>query len=337
MARFDFHGLTVETSSDFPADPGALLLAALPPAPSPAAAGSLPDLAIRIAPASPAELTQRLPGPDAFVYGASRLRIAGDTVELAWPGTRFTIAGPRVEGLVDRRAMEQPEGADLVAHGPLLMALAVALRSLGCYHLHAAALVLPRGPTLLVPALSGAGKSTLATALVLAGAGFLGDDTLFVRRDGPSVRLLALPRDFHLTGRTAEALGLTDRLDPALLTPAGKGRFDAFARFGDRFRAEAPAPDFILLPRISGEPATRLLPAMPSAALGALLESSALVATRGLPGGAAHLPVLASMANGATALHAELGLDLLADPRATAGRVIAQLGALQATAAGPPG
>jgi hypothetical protein len=322
VARFDFHGLTVETSSAFPADPGAMLLAALPPAP----AGAAADLTIRLAPATPAELEQQLPGPDAFVYGASRLRIAGDTVELAWLGTRFTVTGPRVEGLVDPRAMEQPEGADLMAQGPLLMALSVALRSLGCYHLHAAALVLPQGPTVLVPALSGSGKSTLATTLILAGAGFLGDDTLFVRRDGASVRLLALPRDFHLTERSAGALGLTDRLDPALLTLAGKGRFDAHASFGDRFHAEAPAPDYILLPRITGEPATRLAPAGPSAALGALLESSALVATRGLPGGAAHLPVLASMANGATALHAELGLDLLSDPQGTATRLLAELG-----------
>ena len=325
MARFDFHGLTVETTSVFPADPGALLLAALPAARSPAAAGSLPDLTLRLAPATPAELEQRLPGPDAFVYGASRLRVAGDTVELAWPGTRFTITGPRVEGLVDRRAMAEPEGADLVAHGPLLMALAVALRSLGCYHLHAAALVLSQGPTVLVPALSGAGKSTLATALVLAGAGFLGDDTLFVRRDGPSVRLLALPRDFHLTGRSAEALGLTDRLDPALLTLAGKGRLDAHVRFPGRFAAEAPAPSFMLLPRISGEPSTRLEPAGPADALGALLESSALVATRGLPGGPGHLPVLAGMADGASSFRAELGLDLLADPAGTVRAILARL------------
>ena len=320
-ARFDFHGLIVETASTLSSDPAARLLAPLPGAPE----GPGADLSIRLGPGTGSALTPRLPGPDAFVYGAHRLRIGGARVELAWPGALLTIDGARVDGLVDPALLREQGGDDRVAQGPLLVALAVALRALGCYHLHAAALTLPELGTLLVPALSGSGKSTLATALVLSGAGFLGDDTLFVRRDGASARLLALPRDFHLSGRSAEAMGLSATLFPGLLNQAGKGRLDAHVRFPGRFAAEAPAPSFMLLPRISGEPSTRLEPAGPADALGALLESSALVATRGLPGGPGHLPVLAGMADGASSFRAELGLDLLADPAGTVRAILARL------------
>jgi hypothetical protein len=321
VARFDFHGLTVETSSAFPFDPAARLLAPLPAAPAnrPAA------FVIHVASATPGDLEPRLPGPDAFDYGANQVRISGQVVELRWPGARTTVNGTRVDLRVDPEAMATAAGQELISQGPLLVALAVALRSFGCYHLHAAALLLPGMGTILIPATSGSGKSTLATALVLAGAGFLGDDTLFVRREGAGVKLLAMARDFHLSEASAKAMGLTDRLDAVHQTMAGKGRFDAAGAFPERFRPEADAPAFMLLPRITGAPATRLEPAGPSAALGALLESSVLVATRGLPGGPGHLPVLADLANGAATFQSGLGLDLLSDPAGTARRILERL------------
>lgn len=318
---FDFHGLVIETGATLSSDPTALLLAALPTAPE----GSEAALTVRLRPGQGDALKQRLPGPDAFNYGASRLRIAGGLVELAWPGALLIVDGTRVQGFIDPTTLQADGGDDLLAHGPLLMALAIALRALGCYHLHAAALVLPGLGTVLIPGTSGSGKSTLATVLLGQGASFLGDDTLFVRRKGEEIRLLALPRDFHLTGRLAEALGLPTSLFSGKVTLAGKGRLDAQGRFPGRFIAEAAAPAFLLLPTISGEPSTRLEPVGPAAALGALLESSALVATRGLPGGPGHLPVLAGLADGARSFQAGLGLDLLADPAATASRILGRL------------
>jgi hypothetical protein len=320
-SRFDFHGLVIETVSSLPYDPARLLLAPLPTAPP----GLPADLTISLGPAAADELVQRLPGPDAFVYAPNRLRIARDIVELAAPESLFTISGRRIDGLVSPPCLAGEGSADLVAQGPLLVALAVALRALGCYHLHAAALALPGLGTVLVPGPSGSGKSTLATALIGHGAHFLGDDTLFARRDGDQLRLLALSRDFHLSGQSAAALGISGPPSSARLTGAGKGRLDARTCFPGRFIAEAPAPSVILLPRITGMPTTRLEPEGPSVALGALLESSVLVATRGLPGGAGHLPLLAGLADGATTFRAELGLDLLSDPAATATLILSRL------------
>jgi hypothetical protein len=290
-----------------------------------ARAGAGPELTIRLRAGAGAALVQRLAGPDGFVYGGNRLRIAGGVVELSWPGALLTIDGSSIEGVVDPALLEREGGEEELAQGPLLMALSVALRALGRYHLHAACLVLPEVGTVLVPALSGCGKSTLATALVQAGAAFLGDDTLFVERGAGALRLLALPREFHLTERSALAMGLEPKLAPGSRTLAGKGRLDALGAFPGRFRRTALPPSFILLPRISGEGASRLEPAGPSTALGALLESSALVASRALPGAADHLPVLAGLADGARTFRAELGLDLLSDPGGTARRILGRL------------
>lgn len=120
-------------------------------------------------------------------------------------------------------------------------------------------------------------------------------------------------------------MGLAAALEAGPATLAGKRRLDAEAAFPGRFRWDAAAPAFVLLPRITGAAATTLAPAGPADALGLLLESSALVATRGLPGGEGHLPLLGALADGARVHHAELGLDLLADGPAVARRLVAEL------------
>ena len=127
-SRFDFHGLVIETDSNLPYDPARLLLAPLPSAPP-----DLPaDLTISLDPAAQGELEQRLPGPDAFAYAPNRLRISNDVVELAAPEALLTIACKRIDGLVSSSFLAREGSADLIAQGPLLVALAVALRSLGC-------------------------------------------------------------------------------------------------------------------------------------------------------------------------------------------------------------
>jgi len=324
VARLRFHHLVVETRSSLPVDPAARLLAPLPPA----EAGAPVDLVIETRPGGDADLAPRLGGPPAFDHGGLQLRVAGGVVEVAWDRTRFTVeAGPvpRALGFVDPALLETPLGLHAVAQVPTLMALAAALRARGVFHLHAACLVLAGDRPVLVPALAGSGKSTLAGAFIAAGAGYLGDDTLWVARRGGAIRLLALPREFHLAERSAAALGLAGQLEADHDSLAGKRRLDAARAFPGRFRWEAGPPTGIVLPHLTGEAETRLLAAGPADALGMLLESSALVATRGLPGGAAHLPLLGELADGARVVRAELGLDLLADPAGVAGRIAAAL------------
>lgn len=324
VARHRFHHLVIEARSTLAVDPVARLLAPLPPAPPEAPA----DVRLETRAAGPGELTARLPGPPAFVFGDLALRVSSGTVELCWPGARFTVDAlplPRALGVVDPASLGTPLELHAAAQVPALFAFAAAIRARGVFHLHAACLVLAGERTVLIPALAGSGKSTLAASLVAAGAGFLGDDTVFLARRDGAARLLALPREFHLSERSAQAVGLADRLSDGHQTLGGKRRLDAEAAFPGRFRWDAPAPAVILLPRITGEATSRLEPAGPAEALGLLLESSALVATRGLPGGDGHLPLLGELADGARVLHAELGLDLLADGPAVARRLVRDL------------
>jgi hypothetical protein len=337
VTRRRFHHLVVEHRSSLAADPAARLLGPLPEAgpgdpvdvqlETRAADGPSRAGAPWAIPAS-GELAPHLPVAPAFTHGDLEVRLSGGTVEVCWPRARFTVDAspvPRAVGLVDEAVLDSPLGLHAVAQVPTLIALAAALRARGVFHLHAACLVLPGDRTVLVPALAGAGKSTLAASLVATGADYLGDDTVFLARRGHEARLLALPREFHLAPRSARAVGLEAALDPGHETLAGKRRLDAAAAFPGRFRWDAPAPSLILLPRITGEPLTRLEPAGPADALGLLLESSALVATRGLPGGQGHLPLLGELADGARVLRAELGLDLLEDGAAVARRMAAEM------------
>lgn len=324
MGRHRFHHLVVEARTALSPDPVARLLAPLPPAPE----GASADLVLETRAAAGAALAPRLPGPPAFAFGGMELRVGGGVVELTASGARFTVDAaplPRAVGLVDPAALATPLDLHVMAQLPALFAFAAAARARGVYHLHAACVVLPGERTVLVPALAGSGKSTLAAALVAAGAEYLGDDTVFLARLDGAPRLLALPREFHLSEASARAVGLGAAAGAGHATLAGKRRFDAAAAFPGRFRWQAPAPTAILLPRITGEATSHLAPAGPADALGLLLESSVLVATRGLPGGPGHLPLLGELADGARVLHAELGLDLLADGPAVARRLATEL------------
>lgn len=81
------------------------------------------------------------------------------------------------------------------------------LKRRGLWAVHAA--LLGRGGRgLLLAGPSGAGKSTLALLLALAGFDLLGDDTLFLRRDGEggAVRALAFPDEVDVADTTARLL-----------------------------------------------------------------------------------------------------------------------------------
>ena len=204
----------------------------------------------------------------------------------------------------------------------LLVALVLALRWRGIFHLHAGALAAPDGRGILVAGGAGAGKSTLTLALLEAGCSYLGDDAVFLSTRGGDLAVLALPRPFHVAPRTAGAFPRVGALLSDLLPAGEKRRLDPRQAWPGRERPGMGAPSLILLPRVSGERTTLVEQLSSAEAMGALIESSTLVVVDGLPGGAEHLEVLRRVADRARAFRVESGLDLLEAPAETVDRLL---------------
>lgn len=103
----------------------------------------------------------------------------------------------------------------LLSHPLFSLPLIEALRRRGLYNIHAAGLV-SGGRALLFAGSSGAGKSTLTLAMLQAGLGLLGDDTVFVRGE----EILAFPDEIDVTEETADWFGSAF---PALRRPNTEG------------------------------------------------------------------------------------------------------------------
>jgi hypothetical protein len=317
--RRALHGIAVHVRSALADDPAAHLFARLPEA-----RGDERDVLVvetRLA-AGAADLAPRHPRAAAAEDGALTLHAGDGEVEAVAPGALVRVSrdGTRIDAVVDPRV--PAAHGHVFAEVPLLAATLAALRPRGLYHLHAAAIVLEDGRSLLVAGPGGSGKSTLAAALVVAGAAYLGDDAVLVGiRDG-ALRLLAVRRDFHLAPLSARAIPGA-RLEPRR-TLGGKHPLDPRAAFPGRARDEAGAPALLLYPRVADAPRTTLTPLTQAEALARLLECSAYAASRVPAGEEAHLAALARLAEGAPAFAADLGRDLLEDAPGTARRLVAE-------------
>lgn len=90
----------------------------------------------------------------------------------------------------------------LISHPLFNLPLIEMLKRRGQFSIHAAALTL-RGRGLLIAGDSGTGKTTLTVALLRAGFGFLGDDTVFLSGDRDATRVFAFPDEIDFTDQTA--------------------------------------------------------------------------------------------------------------------------------------
>lgn len=293
------------------------LLAALPPGDP----GEPPDLVVSIA-ESASPVPQDVGGRLILQHGnlrgwardgAVRVGDGSSAVEISADGRRITGAVHVAAG-----------GERPFDHVLLAFAVAVALRSHGLYHLHAAALGSPGGATVLVPGEGGAGKTTLALALATAGFTPACDDLCFLARgaDGPVV--VPVPRAFHVAARTAAAFpDLAPHLGAPV--PSGKRAVDPLRALGVAGAAALPRPAALLFPAVGAAPRTVLSPRAPEETFDALLAASALVTVDGMPGAREHLGLLGALVRSARALDVRLGEDVLRDPGRVAAAVAAAL------------
>ena len=208
-------------------------------------------------------------------------------------------------------------------HTTLFVALAIALRLHGLFHVHGGAVVRGDGARVLVLGDSGSGKSTVTLALVAhdpsGRARHLGDDALFVTASGERAELVAFPRPFHLGPATLAAF-------PSLLR-AGEAR-DANGKrdvpldaVPGAFARRMDAPHVVLFPRVTRDAETRVVAISMADAFGHALRSTALVAVDGMPRVADHLGAMRALLAGARAFELPLGADWLADPATAVARV----------------
>ena len=257
------------------------------------------------------------PLPDAshrplFFHGRTRVFAANDRL-LLWDGASLlSLAedGSELNGEVHPNSLDD---GHTFSSATLLIALAVALRLRGRFHLHAGLVSLDGLGTLLVAGDAAHGKTTTTLSLLRRGGLLAGDDTLYI---DPAARCIwGLPKPLNLSPKTAKAFaGLTARHPNPTAAESGKSSYPAALLFPGAIRASLGYPDWLLFPRITGEPSTRLEALAPTDALGNLMTASALVAVDGLSGAEEHLAALLSLVSQGRSYELLLGLDALERP-----------------------
>ena len=104
----------------------------------------------------------------------------------------------------------------LVAHPLFTIPMGELLKREGLFMVHAAGLT-AQGRGLLAAGASGSGKTTLTLALVRAGFGFQGDDTVFLKEAGAAEgwKALAFPDEVDITAQTGRFFPELAGLGPA--------------------------------------------------------------------------------------------------------------------------
>jgi hypothetical protein len=236
---------------------------------------------------------------------------------------RVPLDGSPIDAEIAPEAREITPGSTLTL---LEIALALALRREGLFHLHAAAVVHPSGAGVLIAGGSGAGKTTTALALLEAGFAYLADDELFVRlaaSPGPNTNtntntknpeIFGFPRHFHLGAATLAAF---PRLRPlASPSPGARGKLalDPRLAFPGKFLPKIPAPSIAIFPTIGASAKSSLEPIPLADAAGALIASSAALLIDGFPGRSENLALLPKLLPRSGAFELSLGKDALTSP-----------------------
>jgi hypothetical protein len=195
--------------------------------------------------------------------------------------------------------------ARLLGHSYFTIALAELLKREGLFMVHAAGLALD-GKGLLVAGQSGSGKTTLTLAMVRAGFGFMGDDTLFLAAAPGGMRVLAFPDEADITEQTA---GFFPELQawPGALRPDGRRKkaLGVAQTYGIRPCWEC-APSALVFPQPAGSGESVLTAMPPSEALVQLVCN--VLRTEPLSS-QAHLDALAALVKSSRCYRLQTGRD----------------------------
>lgn len=211
-----------------------------------------------------------------------------------------------VAGHVDVRVVEPTaQQRWLVSHGFFTVILVEALKHRARYPVHASSCERD-GRAVLFAGSSGSGKTTLCLALLRAGFGYLGDDTVFIDASGAEPIALAFPDEIDITSTTAALFPELSEL-VSQEPPCGASKLPVLAEdlYGTKPTRRAQ-PVALVFPRIaSGKSA--LTPCSTSDALRELVANVLLTEQTATQ---AHLDVLGRLARDLPAFRLETGQDL---------------------------
>jgi hypothetical protein len=330
MNRLRFAELEIAwDASTLALDPfGPVLPLVLEQAPSAAADTAPPEPDLAIIATRAAE-----PVPSPATHGATPVLFHGKTQCFhhqgrlsLWDGAsllEISSDGRRIDAWVHDSSLERVFHFSSVS---VMMALLLALRHRGMFHLHAAAARWPDGETWLIPGESSSGKSTLALALFDTGAAWLSDDALLLRPARGSLDVVGWARMIRMTQQTALAFpALTSELTRC---PPGSARdFEVDPRrvFAGRGITSAGGPFTLIFPRIGDGADTSAIELSAADAFGRTLHACAWVASDLVPRRAEQLETLARLVDTARSFEVRVGSRILNDPAATAAEIRALL------------
>jgi hypothetical protein len=206
---------------------------------------------------------------------------------------------------------ESEEGnTGLLAYPCFTIPLAELLKRHGLYMAHAAGLSLD-GQGLLIAGASGAGKTTLTIALLRAGFGFLGDDTLFLCARAHGLCALAFPDQIDVTAHTASFFPELQALARAPLPGSRPKQSLSPTRVYSAVPSWECAPAVLVFPQVARASKSLLTP-MPKDA--AFLELVCNVVRTEADSAQAHLDTLAALVNQCLCLRLLTGRDFDAVP-----------------------
>ena len=284
------------------------------------------DIEIRFTPDPPraSELERVLSARPLFYHGKTRAFAVEGAIALTdgFSIVRVPLDGHAIEASVDPQSLL--EGYSF-ANATLFIALMLALRAHGLFHLHAAALVNAAGTSILIAGEGGSGKTTSTLSLISSGWKYLGDDAVLVGERHGRLVILQLPKQFHVDERSlAPFPEFRPFLGVRYRENHGKHAFDATLAFAGRSLIEALPPSLILFTEIEKREATQLEQLDQAETMGELLRSAALMMVDGVPRVGDQLALFRRLVAGARSFRAHLGSDLLRD-RTVLDRALAPL------------
>ena len=241
------------------------------------------------------------------VYGMSLGDIvycdAEESLYVDW-GKGFKALCHTGEGLARISMPVESDKLQVATHHLFNLCLFELLKRHGRYNIHAAGLS-SGGQGLLFTGTTGSGKSTLTVAMLRAGFGLLGDDTLFLSQSCEGIRAQAFPDEIDVTEQTAGFFPELPAFSDARKNLRNKAQIVAEEVYQTGW-VESCIPRILLFPKVANTPISVLKPVDPEHAL---LELATNIMLTEAHSSQAHLDALGGLIRQCDCYRLETGRD----------------------------